>query len=425
MGGATARFGAAASVNYEGCDLRHFRIPRALPIEPNYGRLRLPDRCRSQRPEGYSVMPPSGPNGQTGSGGHRSEHSRPDWLAPGEEQRGLRRYVQTIRERGKLIALTVLVTTLAAALYVGTAQKTYKAEADLLVTPVPANDDNLNGSRADPRVQRPDPRRPDRRPPGHLDRRGPQGRQASSTRNRSARSLLQRHQGRPDRAEQPGRDHRQRAPRPSSAQNLANVFARRRWSRTARRSSTPSSTPRSRRCGRSVAALPTTRAGRARRPAPDPAERARDAARRATTRRSSSTRAPTSPPARPGPRRNLSIIAGIIAGPRARHRRRVRRADPRPAAAPRGPAARPLPAARAGPDPRGEPRAHRERDRSPPALARGRRGLPDPARDAHGAARRGDGRTQIGDDHRRLALGGQVDHRAEPGRLAWRWPASA
>jgi tyrosine-protein kinase len=67
-----------------------------------------------------------------------------DWLLPGEEQQGLRRYVQTIRERFKLIALTVLVTTLAAALYVGTAQKTYKAEADLLVTPIAGNDTTLN-----------------------------------------------------------------------------------------------------------------------------------------------------------------------------------------------------------------------------------------------------------------------------------------
>jgi Mrp family chromosome partitioning ATPase/capsular polysaccharide biosynthesis protein len=67
-----------------------------------------------------------------------------DWLLPGEEQQGLRRYVQTIRERFKLIVLTVLVTTLAAALYVGTAQKTYKAEADMLVSPIAGNDTTLN-----------------------------------------------------------------------------------------------------------------------------------------------------------------------------------------------------------------------------------------------------------------------------------------
>ncbi len=63
---------------------------------------------------------------------------------PGEAQQGLRRYVQTIRERFKLIALSVLVTTLAAALYVGTAQKTYKAEADLIITPIAGQDTTLN-----------------------------------------------------------------------------------------------------------------------------------------------------------------------------------------------------------------------------------------------------------------------------------------
>jgi polysaccharide biosynthesis transport protein len=67
-----------------------------------------------------------------------------DWLLPAEEQQGLRRYVQTIRERFKLIALTVLLTTFAAALYVGTAHKTYKAESDLLVTPIAGNDTTLN-----------------------------------------------------------------------------------------------------------------------------------------------------------------------------------------------------------------------------------------------------------------------------------------
>src|SRR5215213_10593315 len=40
--------------------------------------------------------------------------------------------------------LSVLVTTLAAALYVGTAQKTYKAEADLIVTPIAGADTTLN-----------------------------------------------------------------------------------------------------------------------------------------------------------------------------------------------------------------------------------------------------------------------------------------
>jgi capsular polysaccharide biosynthesis protein len=67
-----------------------------------------------------------------------------DWQLPGEAQQGLRRYVQTIRERFKLIVLSVFVTTLAAAVYVGTAQKTYKAEADLIITPIAGQDTTLN-----------------------------------------------------------------------------------------------------------------------------------------------------------------------------------------------------------------------------------------------------------------------------------------
>jgi capsular exopolysaccharide synthesis family protein len=68
-----------------------------------------------------------------------------DWLVPSGEQQGLRRYVQTIRERFKLIALTVLVTTLAAVLYVGTAGKTYEAQTRILVTPVPRDNATLTG----------------------------------------------------------------------------------------------------------------------------------------------------------------------------------------------------------------------------------------------------------------------------------------
>ena len=67
-----------------------------------------------------------------------------EWQMPGEAQQGLGRYVQTIRERYKLILLSVLVTTLAAALYVGTAQKTYKAEADMIITPIAGADTTLN-----------------------------------------------------------------------------------------------------------------------------------------------------------------------------------------------------------------------------------------------------------------------------------------
>src|SRR4051794_15447065 len=67
------------------------------------------------------------------------------WLNPSVEQQGLARYVSTIRERKWLIALTVLVTTLASVVYVLTAPKVYDAEADLLITPIDNNDPTLSG----------------------------------------------------------------------------------------------------------------------------------------------------------------------------------------------------------------------------------------------------------------------------------------
>lgn len=63
-----------------------------------------------------------------------------DWLRPAEEQEGLKRYVETLRERWLLIVATVLVTTLVAIVYVLTASKTYEASANILVTPVSNND---------------------------------------------------------------------------------------------------------------------------------------------------------------------------------------------------------------------------------------------------------------------------------------------
>lgn len=58
------------------------------------------------------------------------------WLEPPEEELGLKRYVETIRERLGLVVVATLVTTAAAVAYVMTAPKTYEAEADMLVTPV-------------------------------------------------------------------------------------------------------------------------------------------------------------------------------------------------------------------------------------------------------------------------------------------------
>ncbi|MEA2457186.1 MAG: tyrosine-protein kinase [Thermoleophilaceae bacterium] len=63
-----------------------------------------------------------------------------EWLNPSVDEQGLARYASTIRERKWLILTTVLVTTLAAVLYLVTATKVYEAEADLLITPVSGSD---------------------------------------------------------------------------------------------------------------------------------------------------------------------------------------------------------------------------------------------------------------------------------------------
>jgi polysaccharide biosynthesis transport protein len=65
---------------------------------------------------------------------------RTSWLQPSPEEEGLKRYVETIRERIWLVVIALVVTTGVAALYVATAQKTYTAEAQLLITPTPATD---------------------------------------------------------------------------------------------------------------------------------------------------------------------------------------------------------------------------------------------------------------------------------------------
>ncbi len=62
-----------------------------------------------------------------------------EWLQPPEEQEGLSRFVQTLRERIWLVVAVVALTTGIAILYVLTAQKVYEAEADLLISPISGN----------------------------------------------------------------------------------------------------------------------------------------------------------------------------------------------------------------------------------------------------------------------------------------------
>jgi capsular exopolysaccharide synthesis family protein len=68
-----------------------------------------------------------------------------DWLRPRVEQQGLQRYVNTIRERIKLIIAVTVLTTLAAVAYLAVAPKVYEAKTELLVTPVPSDDPALSG----------------------------------------------------------------------------------------------------------------------------------------------------------------------------------------------------------------------------------------------------------------------------------------
>ncbi len=66
----------------------------------------------------------------------QSDAAAADWLQPPEEQEGLSRFVQILRERIWLILAIIALTTGIAIAYVLTAPKVYEAEADLLVSPI-------------------------------------------------------------------------------------------------------------------------------------------------------------------------------------------------------------------------------------------------------------------------------------------------
>jgi succinoglycan biosynthesis transport protein ExoP len=58
------------------------------------------------------------------------------WARPRSETQGVIRYLDTIRERWTLVAGLTIIAVLVAGIYVETAPKVYRAEADILVTPV-------------------------------------------------------------------------------------------------------------------------------------------------------------------------------------------------------------------------------------------------------------------------------------------------
>lgn len=76
---------------------------------------------------------------------NRSTVEATDWRRPRVEEQGLQRYLATLRARLGLIVATILVTTGAAIAYLAIAEKSYEAEADMLVTPV-ASDQAVPGA---------------------------------------------------------------------------------------------------------------------------------------------------------------------------------------------------------------------------------------------------------------------------------------
>jgi capsular exopolysaccharide synthesis family protein len=77
--------------------------------------------------------------------GVQQQTSGTGWVQPPEEQEGLTRYVETLRERLWLVVAAVAITTGVAIAYVVFASKTYEAEADLLITPISSSDTTIQG----------------------------------------------------------------------------------------------------------------------------------------------------------------------------------------------------------------------------------------------------------------------------------------
>jgi capsular exopolysaccharide synthesis family protein len=67
------------------------------------------------------------------------------WRHPRIDNSGIQRYIETVTERWRLVVAVVVLTTAVAVLYVALAPKVYEADADLLVTPVSADDPALTG----------------------------------------------------------------------------------------------------------------------------------------------------------------------------------------------------------------------------------------------------------------------------------------
>ncbi|HEY3185722.1 MAG TPA: hypothetical protein VGJ77_22955 [Gaiellaceae bacterium] len=69
----------------------------------------------------------------------------PDWVGDPPPNEGLRLYVTVLRKRIWIVLVLVAIAVATAAALVARAQKVYKAGADMLVTPIPAQNENLFG----------------------------------------------------------------------------------------------------------------------------------------------------------------------------------------------------------------------------------------------------------------------------------------
>lgn len=67
------------------------------------------------------------------------------WVRPRAETRGAVRYLDTLRERWQLIVATTLIAVVVALAYASAAPKRYRAEADILVTPVSSGETSNAG----------------------------------------------------------------------------------------------------------------------------------------------------------------------------------------------------------------------------------------------------------------------------------------
>src|SRR4051795_2199199 len=82
----------------------------------------------------------SGPPGL----GHRDADHSGGWIEPAPDQGALNRILRALASRPWVMPLAIVLTLAAAIAYLATAHNVYKAEADVLVTPVP-NDTAVPG----------------------------------------------------------------------------------------------------------------------------------------------------------------------------------------------------------------------------------------------------------------------------------------